>query len=673
MKAQILFTAFLTCILCGYSQDQIQTPEEEIIGTTWYDVQTTRSMQSRIYYFPDGTIGATWNMSFDLYGWEEMEIGYNYFDGDNWGPYPTQSIANVSARNPSYTKFGEDGEIVVSEGENGLIINYRMTKGEGDWEEMIFQGPAGFEKLYSPQIVTTGNSDEVIHLLALKKMDSIQFEDYYQDNTGQVLYSRSLDYVTTWDILHHEFDFNQNYFGFSELSLGWAEPKNNTLAFMAGDYYTDLILMKSTDGGDSWQKTIIWEHPYPYFEHNVMLVDTFWANSGSQSLTMDLYNSKVHLTFAVTAIISDTLNWTGHNDWWADGIVYWNEDRPTFSNNLNALCAFVTCPYSELVEDYSLIGWTQDINNNGVLDILPYSWQYGGYPSLGLSTLPTIIMFYPNQIIIAWSSVTETFDNGTASYRHLWTRSSTMEGDLWGSFYDLTSDLIHIFDECAFPVFASNPEDEYMHLIYQRDNEPGLHIENGGPPPSENFITHMKVWYEYPFYLFVLFNADQTLIHEGETVNFNNYSYGSPGPINYLWYFEGGTPETSTEINPSVTYFIEGLYDVTLIGSNDLFVDTVIMEDYITVLPETEINEIEGSEQIIIYPNPTTGKFVINLPYLFESKIKVFDLKGEIIFQQSISLNNEAIEIDLSGHAKGVYYLNIISDTLSITKKVLVK
>ncbi|MEZ5197853.1 MAG: hypothetical protein R2764_16145 [Bacteroidales bacterium] len=52
------------------------------------------------------------------------------------------------------------------------------------------------------------------------------------------------------------------------------------------------------------------------------------------------------------------------------GIGYWNEDRPTFSNDVDALCPFSDCQYSELIDDYSLIGWMQDVNGSGELDIL---------------------------------------------------------------------------------------------------------------------------------------------------------------------------------------------------------------------------------------------------------------------------------------------------------------
>jgi hypothetical protein len=628
-------------------------------------------MQNRIYYYNDGTIGAVWNLAFDFSTWDDLGVGYNYFDGSNWGDWPVQSITSDIAINPSYTKFGNNGEIVASEGENSLFLNYRMNKGEGEWEEFILPGPAGFEKLFSPQIVTTGNFNEILHLLALKKDTSIQFEDFDQDNVCKVIYSRSNDFGITWDILHYEFDFNNEYFGFSELSMVWAEPRNNTLAFVIGDYYTDLILMKSNDGGDNWEKTIIWEHPYPFFEHNVMLVDTFWANSGSQSVALD-FNSKTHVSFAVTCIISDTLNTTGNYDWWADGIVYWNQDRPVFTNNINALNSFGH-PDSELEEDYSLIGWSQDLNGNDSLEIQKFSAGKSVYPSLGLSTMPSIFVRDNGQINIIWSSVTEGYDNGQSNYRHLWTRSSLEDGDFWDNFHHLTSDLIHIFDECVFPVFAAFPEDAYLHLIYQHDNEPGLHDENIGIPWSENFTSHLKFYYEWPFYLFLLFNADQTTIHAGDTVNYINTSYGNPNPINYQWYFEGGTPDTSTEKHPSVVYYDEGIFDVTLIGSNDLYSDTIVKEDYIIVLPQTGIIHQDKIVKTDIYPNPTTGIISVKSSIDGDYNLIIYSLAGDVIVDMSYDHNTKMKNIYLNGNPAGVYILEIQSESQRMVKKIVLK
>ena len=49
-----------------------------------------------------------------------MGIGYNYFDGNDWGMYPYESITSGWAIFPSYTDYGENGEICVSQGQNGI-------------------------------------------------------------------------------------------------------------------------------------------------------------------------------------------------------------------------------------------------------------------------------------------------------------------------------------------------------------------------------------------------------------------------------------------------------------------------------------------------------------------------------------------------------------------------
>ena len=62
-------------------------------------------------------------------------------------------------------------------------------------------------------------------------------------------------------------------------------------------------------------------------------------------------------------------------------------------------------------------------------------------------------------------------------------------------------------------------------------------------------------------------------------------------PDQWQWIFEGGTPAGSTEQNPqNIIYENSGLFDVTLIASNNIGSDTIIMEDFInsntTILPE---------------------------------------------------------------------------------------
>lgn len=77
------------------------------------------------------------------------------------------------------------------------------------------------------------------------------------------------------------------------------------------------------------------------------------------------------------------------------------------------------------------------------------------------------------------------------------------------------------------------------------------------------------------------FEADNTVICPGSTVNFTNLSTAEDS---YNWTFEGGTPATSTDENPSVVYSTPGVYDVTLEVTFSSETDTELKQDYIHVL-----------------------------------------------------------------------------------------
>lgn len=66
------------------------------------------------------------------------------------------------------------------------------------------------------------------------------------------------------------------------------------------------------------------------------------------------------------------------------------------------------------------------------------------------------------------------------------------------------------------------------------------------------------------------------------TVNYMSTS--SDNSDTYNWLFDGGSPNVSFEENPSVTYSIEGTYDVSLTVSNDNGNDQSVVADFVTVL-----------------------------------------------------------------------------------------
>src|SRR5690554_1656651 len=79
------------------------------------------------------------------------------------------------------------------------------------------------------------------------------------------------------------------------------------------------------------------------------------------------------------------------------------------------------------------------------------------------------------------------------------------------------------------------------------------------------------------------FEADTLVICEGETLQFNDLSSGPP--TSWSWTFNGGTPSSSTDQNPTVVYDTPGNYSVTLSITSDGGNSSITKTNYITVNP----------------------------------------------------------------------------------------
>lgn len=77
------------------------------------------------------------------------------------------------------------------------------------------------------------------------------------------------------------------------------------------------------------------------------------------------------------------------------------------------------------------------------------------------------------------------------------------------------------------------------------------------------------------------FKSDKTVVGVGGEIAFTNMSNLLTESVE--WKFPGATVETSTELNPKVTYDKEGVYDVTLIAKNEKGVDEKVATGLITV------------------------------------------------------------------------------------------
>lgn len=96
------------------------------------------------------------------------------------------------------------------------------------------------------------------------------------------------------------------------------------------------------------------------------------------------------------------------------------------------------------------------------------------------------------------------------------------------------------------------------------------------------------------------FEADETVVCEGASIQYTDLSYFNA--TSWTWVFEGGTPATSTQQNPSVTYSTPGKYNVTLTVGRDGESASLTKTDYIEVyelplapaVPEGDANICTG-------------------------------------------------------------------------------
>lgn len=79
------------------------------------------------------------------------------------------------------------------------------------------------------------------------------------------------------------------------------------------------------------------------------------------------------------------------------------------------------------------------------------------------------------------------------------------------------------------------------------------------------------------------FSADKSSICTGNTIQFSDESYNEVS--GWTWTFTGGTPNSSTDQNPLITYNTPGLYPVTLTATDGSSNDGETKTNYIRVLP----------------------------------------------------------------------------------------
>jgi len=96
--------------------------------------------------------------------------------------------------------------------------------------------------------------------------------------------------------------------------------------------------------------------------------------------------------------------------------------------------------------------------------------------------------------------------------------------------------------------------------------------------------------------------------------------------------------------------------------------------DTLFVRPCVGIEEFADNINLSIYPNPTTGSFVMEINTIndFDGKISITTIDGKLVFTDVVSGNGLINKtINISDLANGIYFLKMESASTSRTYKIL--
>jgi len=472
------------------SSEKALLPVEAEIGTTSYDLQTNNCVDSRCHLFPDGTVGATWTFGTTPNAYPERGTGYNYYDNTSWTiavPTPAR-IENVRTGWPSYAALGtnEEGEVVIAHDFTAftLVMNQRVTKGTGVWVQTILSKVTGTKPCW-PRICTSENT---IHVITNEQDTGFVYNGVKQP----LYYSRSQDAGATWDIQQVVPAGLETYTdGFGGDQYAWAKPQGNTIAFVTGSMSTDLVLMKSTDAGTNWTKTVVFQNPHPNFE---VSVDTFYTTDETYAVELDP-SGNAHVVFGIKRILVDVD--TAHYTCFVtvNGIGIWNEGSPAYSglDGLNP---------DTLDLQGNLVGWAQDRNGDGDLfdDYIDGTTHFAYYRYGGPCSQPQISIDANGDMYVVYTSACEHLKYNNIYYNHIYGRKYFASTGQWGQIVELLASPDPTDYDGAEMVYPSLSKtmDSQLHIVYQYDINPGAYVEPVAYPPaiqgSQNSMIYLTVY-----------------------------------------------------------------------------------------------------------------------------------------------------------------------------------
>ncbi len=152
-------------------------------------------------------------------------------------------------------------------------------------------------------------------------------------------------------------------------------------------------------------------------------------------------------------------------------------------------------------------------------------------------------------------------------------------------------------------------------------------------------------------------------------VSFSNQSSNATA---FQWNFADNSPQVNFT-NPSHTYKSTGTYNVTLVVQNACGSDTAIVP--VSVTSCVGIEDLSDESDVTIFPNPTKNNITVTYNNVDANtfKLEIMSIAGQVIYTETNNQFHGKFQqnIDMSRYAQGVYFVRIVTNSNTISRKIV--
>ena len=276
------------------------------------------------------------------------------------------------------------------------------------------------------------------------------------------------------------------------------KAQGETVVVAYFDDWGDSYIVKSTDNGDTWVKTIFLDFPVDKYAmddgidlDNDDTLDLMYSSDNYGALVLDA-NGDAHVFYGIMMYSDDDLS-DGSSSWFptTNGIAYWNESFGADTTPATMHAGDTSLWYSDMMNDHWITA-APDLNGDGQVSGVDSTGGYALYYA-SRASMPNAGFDAAGNIWMSFSGYTETADNGSQVYRHLYVTKSEDGGATWKNPVNVTPhDNWDGWQECVFG--SMNPVvSDKISIIYQLDFEPGLIVRGDEDLVDNNDIVYLEI------------------------------------------------------------------------------------------------------------------------------------------------------------------------------------